>query len=169
MEHTDQPALVLSWDEAIALSEKLAAKIQEYCSDNQTTVDLLVILPIGGLIPGERIARILGLGDLDIAFASVAAYKANDTILNDSIETGQLPAKEQIAGKQVWVVDEVCDTGVTLEYITKLLRSYGAAEIHTAVLHFKPKKLTTGIKPDIYMVETDAKRINYPWEVPAHR
>ena len=167
MEHTNTPALDLSWDEAIALSEKLALEVQKYCTDNRTAVDLLVILPVGGLIPGERVARILGLGDLDVAFASVAAYKPNEAAPSGHIETGQLPAREQVAGKRVWIIDEVCDTGVTLEYVIKLLRSYGAADIHTAALHFKPKKSTTGVKPDIYMAETDAKWINYPWEVTA--
>lgn len=165
MEQTNPPSLDLSWDEVITLSEKLGYKIQEFCVDNHTEVDLLVILPVGGLIPGERVAQVLQLGDLDVAFASVAAYKPDEQTPRGKIETAQLPSRELVAGKRVWVVDEVCDTGVTLEYTVKLLQSYGATEVHTAVLHFKPAKLTTGSRPDLYMVETDAKWINYPWYI----
>lgn len=164
MNTTEITQLSLSWAEAVTLSEELGHKIKAYCDEHKTSVDALVILPMGGLVPGDRVARVLGTDIVDVYFARVSAYRPNETALASEIKTGQLPTADQIAGKRIWVVDEVCDSGVTLKYILSLLESLGAAEVHTAVLHYKPTKSTTGVVPDIYMTEVDSEWINYPWE-----
>lgn len=155
----------IAWGDGIALCEDLAYRIQGYCLENQTAVDVLVVIPRGGLIPAERIARLMSLSSTKMVFACVAAYTVAGTDMTGTIETGQLPTRDMIEGKRVWVIDEVCDTGTTLAYTTKLLQSFAPDELHTAVLHYKPSNTKTGIKPDIFLEETD-KWVVYPWEVP---
>lgn len=41
---------------------------------------------------------------------------------------------ELVAGKQVWLVDDICTTGATLSAIAKLLKKAGASEVNGAVV-----------------------------------
>ncbi len=44
------------------------------------------------------------------------------------------PDKFHVAGKHVLVIDDILDSGKTLQYVTALLRSSGAASVKTCVL-----------------------------------
>lgn len=54
----------------------------------------------------------------------------------------------QMAGRNVIVVDDVVDTGRTIDAIVDYLRTLGAASIRTAALLHKPDADVVGISPD---------------------
>ena len=59
--------------------------------------------------------------------------KSTGQVELDSIES----LANEIAGKQVLVIDDIYDTGLTLSVILKRLSCYGAAEVRTCVLLVK--------------------------------
>jgi len=54
--------------------------------------------------------------------------------------------------KDTLVVDDICDTGETLE---------SSIALYTATLHYKP---TAAFTPDFYAKETGTEWLVYPWE-----
>jgi len=55
--------------------------------------------------------------------------------------TGQLPPPELINGKDIVVVDELCETGRTLQFITDYLKDNGAGMVRSGVIHYKPPRV----------------------------
>jgi hypoxanthine phosphoribosyltransferase len=62
--------------------------------------------------------------------------------------------------KNILLVDEVADTGDTLQHAIDHVKALGAKGVRSAVLHYKP---TSIVKPDFFMVETSSWTV-YPWE-----
>lgn len=71
------------------------------------------------------------------------------------------PVSVKVAGKKVLVVDEVADTGKSLQLIKEHLRAEGATEVRIATVYFKPWSI---VKPDYYAKETN-RWIVFPWEI----
>ena len=63
-----------------------------------------------------------------------------------------------MAGKEVLIVDDVADSGRTLEFVHGICRQY-ASRIRTAVLYEKPR---TVLNCDYVWKKTD-KWIVFPW------
>ena len=70
------------------------------------------------------------------------------------------PLTLNIKDKTVLVVDDVADSGRTLQLAVELIKLYGPKEVRTAALYIKPKSI---IIPDFYAAETDLW-IVFPWE-----
>ena len=66
---------------------------------------------------------------------------------------------ERVSGR-VLVVDDVADTGTSLEFVVRRLKGKGAREIRTATIAYKPR---SRVKPDYFVYETD-KWVVFPWE-----
>jgi len=71
------------------------------------------------------------------------------------------PVSARVAGKKVLVVDEVADTGKSLQLIREHLKAEGACEVRIATIYLKPWSI---VKPDYYAKET-SRWIVFPWEV----
>jgi hypoxanthine phosphoribosyltransferase len=61
-----------------------------------------------------------------------------------------------LAGRQVLIMDDVVDTGVSLDEACRLVRAAGAAEVLTAVFARKPWPTPRAIEPD-----------DFAWDAPA--
>jgi hypoxanthine phosphoribosyltransferase len=66
-----------------------------------------------------------------------------------------------ISGKSVIVVDEICDTGSTLDFVQKYLQNQAPSLMRTAVLYMKSHSVFT---PDFW-VQTSDKWIVFPGEL----
>jgi hypoxanthine phosphoribosyltransferase len=55
---------------------------------------------------------------------------------------------EDVSGKHILIVDDILETGRTLQFASELLRARGAASLKIAVLLDKPGKKETGIHAD---------------------
>jgi hypoxanthine phosphoribosyltransferase len=66
-----------------------------------------------------------------------------------------------VEGKRVLVVDEVADTGRSLELVREHILENGAVEVKIATVYYKPWSI---IKPDYYEKETSSW-IVFPWEI----
>jgi hypoxanthine phosphoribosyltransferase len=120
--------------------------------------DLMLVITRGGLIPGGILAYQLGIKNILVAavefYDDAGGRREAPTFL-------QFPADPLLRGQRVLVVDEVWDSGRTIEAVVARIRQAGGTPT-TAVLHFKPGRDETGLRPDHHVVETNAWVV-YPW------
>lgn len=143
---------IVSWDALEVLVKQLAEQVgREH--------DVLLAITRGGLVPAGMLAYLLG--HRDILIAAVAFY-------DDSGQPGeqpaflQFPADPLLHGRRVLIVDEVWDTGTTIEAVVERVRLAGG-EPTTAVLHYKPQRSKVASVPDHHVVSTDAWVV-YPFK-----
>ncbi|WP_297437276.1 phosphoribosyltransferase [Thermococcus sp.] len=120
------------------------------------TPDVIVGVARGGLIPAVRLSHILG--DLEIKVIDVKFYKGVDERMEKPVIT--IPLHGEFKNKKVVVVDDVSDTGKTLEVVIDEVKRAGAKEVKVACLSMKP---WTKVVPDFYVFRTD-KWVVFPWE-----
>ncbi|MFQ6129233.1 MAG: phosphoribosyltransferase [Candidatus Hadarchaeaceae archaeon] len=141
--------VLMSWEEVEEAVTTLADAIKR-----EFDPDVIVGIARGGLIPAVRLSHLLGNKLLRVIH--VRYYKN----VGLRLKKPELYADiKRISGK-VLVVDDVTDTGTSLEFVLKHLRRKGAKEIRVATIAYKPK---SRFKPDYYTLETD-KWVVFPWE-----
>jgi hypoxanthine phosphoribosyltransferase len=142
----------VSWDDLEVLVKRLAA-------DVGSGHDVLLAITRGGLVPSGMLAYLLG--HRDILVAAVAFYDDHGTP-GDQPAFLQFPSDPLLHGKRVLIVDEVWDTGTTIEAVVERVRLAGG-EPTTAVLHYKPRRSRVRSVPDHHVVSTDAWVV-YPFK-----
>ncbi len=144
--------LIVSWDDLDGHVAELAVRVgREY--------DLILAVSRGGLIPAGMLAYRLGIRNL--VTAAVALYDEDRTAATEP-RFLQFPADLQLRGQRVLIVDEVWDSGRTIEAVVGRVRAAGGRPT-TAVLHYKPGRSVVGIVPDYAAVATDAWVV-YPYK-----
>jgi hypoxanthine phosphoribosyltransferase len=156
-------ALRETWDSIYEMSVKLAKLIEEHCRKSGERFDAVVVVPRGSYYPANIVARELGFGSTDLLQAAVKSYIPNSTARTE-FKLGQMPLGQEVSGKNLLIIEEVCDHGHTLKFLTDRLKEQGAELVRTGVLHYKPAHSETGFVPDWAVTETD-KWIVYPWEI----
>ncbi len=143
----------LTYDLIAAQVESLAERL------SHENFDAMLVVTRGGMIPGSILGYRLGLRNILVAAVefyddATGARGAAPTFL-------QFPADPLLHNKRVLVVDEVWDSGRTIQAVATRVRLAGAEPV-TAVLHYKPGNSEVDLKPDYYVEETNAW-IVYPW------
>jgi hypoxanthine phosphoribosyltransferase len=137
--------LYVSWEEYHRKIEQLAAKIYQ----SQWEFDQILCLARGGLRIGDVLSRIY---NKPLAILSATSYGGKDFQ-----ERGSLTIASNITmttaklGKRILLVDDLVDSGVTLDHILVWLKQhqeYEIAEVRSAVLWFKACSVA---KPDYYV------------------
>ncbi|NPA05582.1 MAG: phosphoribosyltransferase [Crenarchaeota archaeon] len=144
--------LRVSWEDV----EEACLKISEAIIESGLRIDVIVGVLRGGWIPARLLSDYLGvdvMGALEVKF-----YRGIG-------ETGERPTITQplildIRDKNILVVDDVADTGKTLNVAVSFLSLYGPRRIATATLYLKPWSI---VRPDFYAYKTDAWII-FPWD-----
>ncbi len=144
---------VPSWNQIYRMLLRIAEKIRK---DNFKP-DVIVGVSRGGWPPARVLSDLLenpNLANVKVEFyVGVAETKGKPTLTQ--------PVSVNVVGKRVLVVDEVADTGKSLQLIKEHLQKEGAVEVRIAAVYFKPWSI---IKPDYYAKET-SRWIVFPWEV----
>ena len=96
--------------------------------------DLMLVITRGGLIPGGILAYLAGYKN--IVVAAVEFYD-DDGRRGPEPAFHQFPSAELLRDRTVLIVDEVWDSGRTIEAVTRRVREAGGIPT-TAVLHYKP-------------------------------
>ncbi len=118
--------------------------------------EVVVAIARGGLLPAGAIAYGLGLkncGALNVEF-----YTGIGTVLDAPAVLPPELDMTYLGGRRVLLVDDVADSGRTLDLAVRLLADQGA-EVRSAVIYTKP---TTIIQPD-YSFKDTALWIDFPW------
>ena len=86
----------------------------------------------------------------EITFVRIASYKGMSTT-KDLKEV--LGLNEDIKGRTVVIVEDIVDTGHTIERLIQQFTALEPKEIKIATLLFKPKALIKDVKPDYVALE----------------
>ncbi|MGE5663683.1 MAG: hypoxanthine phosphoribosyltransferase [Deltaproteobacteria bacterium] len=137
------PAVLISEARILSRVAALARRI----SEDYAGVDELVLV---GVLRGCYIF----LADLSrrleirrrIDFIALASYGTAGTV--PGAVRLIMDLRTDIAGKHVLVVEDIVDTGHTLQYLLGLLRSRGPASLKTCALLRKPDRLEADVRID---------------------
>ncbi|MBS7607615.1 phosphoribosyltransferase [Candidatus Bathyarchaeota archaeon] len=142
-----------TWNQIYRMLLQIADKIRK---DNFKP-DVIVGVARGGWPPARVLSDLLdnpNLANVRAEFyVGVAETKGEPTLTQ--------PVSVNVAGKRVLVVDEVADTGKSLQLIREHLMTEGASEVRIATVYLKPWSI---VKPDYYARET-SRWIVFPWEI----
>ncbi|MGO1317243.1 MAG: phosphoribosyltransferase [Cellulomonadaceae bacterium] len=143
---------VLTWEAFGVAARELAAAVVA----DGFQPDVVVAVARGGLVPGGAVSYALGtkgVGTMNIEF-----YTDIGQTLDDPRVLAPLMDTSELAGSAVLVVDDVADSGRTLQLVMRLLAEAGV-QARCAVLYTKP---TTIVQPDYAWKATD-RWITFPW------
>jgi len=100
---------------------------------------ILVALMDGAFVFAADLARAIPEPDLTLVFRRASSYRGTT-----STGTVALEDPPSLAGADVWVVDDILDTGLTLAAAMAACRAAGAARVRTCVCLDKPMRRAPG-------------------------
>lgn len=59
-----------------------------------------------------------------------------------------MPVQADVKGRTLILIEDIIDTGFTMQYVMDKLRKDGAADVKLATMLFKPDSLKCDLKPD---------------------
>lgn len=147
--------MYVTWGKAVQLCYRLAKKI----ADSGYRPDVVISVMRGGVVPALVISDIL---NVDSFYAIRVKHWGIAEEVYPTPVVEQLP-QGRVEERKVLVVDEVADTGKTLEVATREILKLHPKEIKSAVLHLKP---TSVVVPDYYAEKLGKwVWIFYPWSL----
>jgi len=111
-----------------------------------------VIIMKGGLFTAYKILSLLYLkDDIIIGHIGLSSYDKETKSLGKVKITHPLDLdKSDVEGKDVWIIDDCIDSGLTLDTVVTLVSSYNSKSIRTAVLVDKKNHINNFIgTPDV--------------------
>jgi hypoxanthine phosphoribosyltransferase len=147
------PVSLLSASEVSACVARMAKEIAPRISDETVAVCLLT----GGIWFAADLTRALADEGRLVAFDAlwIASY-GDDHASRGRIDI-RAPLQRPVTGKQVLIMDDVFDSGLSLREAVRILTEAGAAEVLTAVFARKPWPQPRGTQPDFIGWEAPAR------------
>ena len=129
-----EPNLLLSETEVAGRVDALAAKIAPHLADDAVAVCLLT----GGLWFAADLMRALYRHGRNLRFDALWIASYGDEHVTSGRVLLRAGLQRPVTGRQVLVMDDVMDSGLSLQEAARLLEDAGAAEVLTAVFARKP-------------------------------
>lgn len=146
---------LICFSEVCRLSKFLAEKVRV----SGFRPDLIIAIGRGGYVPARLVSDFLLFKDL--TSMKIEHYGRGADMEDKAVI--RFPLSVDIRGKKVLIVDDVTDTGQTLELAVEYARGLKPTEIRTAVLQHK---ICSSFVPDYYAHRIRKWRwIIYPWAV----
>ncbi|EHP70646.1 MAG: phosphoribosyltransferase [Metallosphaera yellowstonensis] len=144
--------LIPSWEEI----EDRVFQIVEKMTKDGFFPDAIIAVLTGGAIPAKLLSDILDTKN--IKYVDIKFYKGVGTTENRPVIKAIYI--NDLENKNVLIVDDVSDTGETLEAVSNVVSMFSPKTIRTAALYVKPwsRKI-----PDYYG-EQVGKWIVFPWD-----
>ena len=99
----------------------------------------------GAFLFAADVMRKITVSNAEISFIKLSSYEGTET-------TGKVDeligVSDDISGRNIIVLEDIIDTGITLEKIVSLLKKEEVADIKVATLLFKPDAYTKDIHID---------------------
>ncbi|MCP4646868.1 MAG: phosphoribosyltransferase [bacterium] len=144
--------LPFSWEDA----EKASASLTEKINSSGFSPDIIIAISRGGLIPARLLSDFL---NVPVLYTIRISFYSSVGVRREKPEVTQ-PLSVDIKGKKILIVDDIADSGKSLELAEQYIIPLNPAEIKTATIHYKPGSI---VKPDFFVSTTEAWVI-YPWE-----
>jgi len=149
-------------------TQELGAQIRADYGDEAITA---VCVLKGSVMFTADLVRAIG-GDVRLEFLGVSSYVGTES-------TGQVrithDLRDSVRGKHVLIVEDIVDTGLTLEYLIAALAMREPASLKVAALLSKPARRTVDVEADYcgfsiedhfvvgYGLDLDERYRNQPW------
>ena len=143
---------VPTWNKICDMLLSQAEKIRQ----SSFKPDVIVGVTRGGWVPARVLSDLLGFPDF--ATVRVEFYLGVTETRNEPVLIQGVSAA--VTGKKVLIVDDVADTGKSLQLAREHVLQQGATEVKIATVYRKPWSV---IKPDYYETETSCWVV-FPWE-----
>lgn len=138
--------ILLNESELHAGVEKLAHEIDKFYGSRPLTV---IAIMTGSLVLFADLIRRLSMPQR-VGVIRASSYRGGTT-------SGQLKVDAEmmidVTGRDVLLVDDIFDTGKTLDRISEMMRDFGATSVRTAVLLHKQRDHTVTMRPDFVAFE----------------
>jgi hypoxanthine phosphoribosyltransferase len=122
--------------------ERLAGELTYAYAGKRLTV---VAVLKGSFLFAADLVRRLPL-PLELGFAVARSYADGTTPRHLAVDL--VPAESDLAGRDVLLVDDILDSGRTLQHLARELRARGAREVKTCVLLDKPARRAVDLRAD---------------------
>ncbi|MBP5636454.1 MAG: hypoxanthine phosphoribosyltransferase [Bacteroidales bacterium] len=135
-------------EDILAATEKVSSRIND-CYRGAEDIPVVLCVMNGALLfAGELIPRLnFPLEVMTVKLASYEGTHSTGVIRELSGITGE------VKGRRVIVVEDIVDTGATVEYISKSLKEKGAADVKICTMLLKPEVYKRGIPLDFVAME----------------
>jgi hypoxanthine phosphoribosyltransferase len=136
--------LWVSWEEYDRAIVKLAQTVHE----SGWKFDQVLCLARGGLRPGDIFSRIF---DVPLAILSTSSYREDSGTVQGALDIGKyITMNRGTLGGKVLLIDDLVDSGVTLEKVQLHLREHfpSVTEVRSAVIWCKA---CSSVRPDFYV------------------
>lgn len=138
------------------IQEQVRRVAGEIRADLQGRAPLFICVLNGAFIFAADLIRECGINGAHITFVRYKSYEGTDS-------TGKVKEvmglTEDIAGRDVVIIEDIVDTGLTASMMVNDLRKRNPRSIRFATLLHKPVSSKTGFKPDYVAFEIDPKFI----------
>ena len=81
----------------------------------------------------------------EITFARYSSYRGLNTT---GVVREIMPVPADVKGRTLILLEDIIDTGYTMQFVMDKLRNDGAADVKLATMLFKPDSLKCDLKPD---------------------
>lgn len=127
------------------IAEQVKRVAGEIRADLGDSTPIFICVLNGAFMFAADLYREIGINDSIISFVKYSSYEGTST-------TGKVKEviglKEDIAGKDVVIIEDIVDTGLTAEKMIADLKTRNPRSVRFATLLYKPESSKTGFKPD---------------------
>jgi len=141
-----------TWNQIYAMLLRQAKKIRQ----SRFKPDIIVGVTRGGWIPARVLSDLLEISSLatvGVEFYLGVAETRKEPVLTQSVSAS-------VTGKKVLLVDDVVDSGKSMQLVREHVLQQGAREVRIAIVYAKPFSVT---KPDYYKKGTRSWVV-FPWD-----
>jgi len=138
MPTSEEPKVLLS---EARIAERVAELAEEISRDYAGVEEIILVGVLrGAFIFLADLARRLTV-PRRVDFIALSSYEGESTSTTSGAVRLILDVRTPLEGQHVLVVEDIVDTGYTLEYLLKVLKARGPASLKTCVLLEKPDRL----------------------------
>lgn len=138
--------VLLSESELIDGVERLAREIDGHYGDRPLTV---IAIMTGSLVLFADLIRRLSMPQR-VGVIRASSYRGGTTSGELTVDAAMMI---DVANRDVLLVDDIFDTGKTLDRISEMMHQLGAATVRTAVLLHKRRDHSVELRPDFVAFE----------------
>ena len=115
----------------------------------------LYVLPLlrGSFIFGADLFRALDTTKAKVGFMTTSSYGHSEVSSGEVKVVNDIP--DNIEGWDVLIVDDIIDTGYTMEFVINYVKERGANSVKTCTLLDKPSRRKVDLKPDYCCFEIE--------------
>ena len=139
--------LFISYEKIRSIVESMAEKMSEDFAEKRP---LFICILNGSFMFAAELFKRIDLIECEISFVKLASYEGDST-------TGKVKQliglKEEIKGRTVVVLEDIVDTGITIDNIINQINKLEPKELKIATLLLKPEALIKDVQLDYVGME----------------